>query len=714
MVLPTRKKEDNLGWTIVITISIVITFSFTARFFYEQMHERSIHQAGGYTAFQFINATDLFGTIAEAATNSKTTVRIPRIDGSKLIQSAPELTILRGKKTSFEIGFKNTGSMPWRASGVERISLRSGAKRESYFYDPSWRSGTIIAPLSSDTQQGAVVYFRSTLEAPQKTGTFKEEFALYTGSKKIPKTYLSLPIKVSPFYEREASAASSVTLATSVAPLPPAPDLRAGPRQFLESIKLIQSAPALRIVAGNSVPFEVGYKNSGQRAWRVDDSPKVTLRTRSNGTSRFADPAWHTPSTPTSISFDVRQGEMVFLKFFLLAPFAPGNYTETFYLAFGDDPITGSEFALPIEVLSAPNSPSQIAVTDSVVLGKTTPEQIVPSTPADSHLPLPSSPVSDATILATTQEQAVPPTGIIDDRTAVEQLIRIGYFPTSDPVQIKSSSPYEIRDANNIVIQSVLPQGITTILFDSSSKLYTLQTPTGALTTTSYPRFTGVLQGNAPLDPSTIFEIVSYSNRSAWSSTINDNTVRGALEMRYSEKTGKVWVINELPLEQYLKGIAETSNNSPYEFQKALIVAARTYAQYHIDHNTKYIGEYFTIRATDFDQVYRGYGAESRLPSVTRAVEETRGVIVHYQGTLAITPYYSQSDGRTRSWGEVWGGSPKPWLVGKPDPAGQGLPLLGHGVGMPARGAISMALEGKTFEDILKYYYTGIELRRTY
>ena len=38
----------------------------------------------------------------------------------------------------------------------------------------------------------------------------------------------------------------------------------------------------------------------------------------------------------------------------------------------------------------------------------------------------------------------------------------------------------------------------------------------------------------------------------------------------------------------------------------------------------------------------------------------------------------------------------------------------GHGVGMCQVGAYGMAMEGATFEEILKKYYNGIELRKLY
>src|SRR5207248_7769092 len=38
----------------------------------------------------------------------------------------------------------------------------------------------------------------------------------------------------------------------------------------------------------------------------------------------------------------------------------------------------------------------------------------------------------------------------------------------------------------------------------------------------------------------------------------------------------------------------------------------------------------------------------------------------------------------------------------------------GHGVGMCQVGAFGMALDGATFEEILKKYYTGIELKKIF
>jgi stage II sporulation protein D len=37
---------------------------------------------------------------------------------------------------------------------------------------------------------------------------------------------------------------------------------------------------------------------------------------------------------------------------------------------------------------------------------------------------------------------------------------------------------------------------------------------------------------------------------------------------------------------------------------------------------------------------------------------------------------------------------------------------LGHGLGMSQWGAQGMAADGRTFDEILRHYYTGIELRQ--
>lgn len=447
--------------------------------------------------------------------------------------------------------------------------------------------------------------------------------------------------------------------------------------------RLIQSDTQLTMPALGRSAFEVGFKNTGTAAWKASDQNSITLRSLAKRESYFYDSSWTGPNTVMPLKSGGAPGELVFFNFVLNAPERPGLYSEHLALFSGATQLPGTDVVIPILVTKAP---PQATLASYVV-------------PPQAVLPLSAS----STPAFVSQD-------IIDDIRGAEKSIRIGITYSNDPIQVTASKDYDVRDTSGALLGSVISGSVTTVLYDRATKLYSI-TMQNTSSTTAYPvRFTG---SSIP-DQDTIFEILSYSNRPGWSTSINDNKFRGALEVQYASATDRVWVINELLFEQYLKGIGETSNSSPYEYQKALLIAARTYGLYHIQRSTKYAAEHFTISATDADQVYRGYNAELRLPNVTRAVNETRGAIVTYQGTLAVTPYYSQSDGRTRSWGEVWGGGPYPWLVSVSDPGCAGLPMLGHGVGLSARGALLMALEGKGFEEILKYYYTGVEIRRVY
>ena len=207
-----------------------------------------------------------------------------------------------------------------------------------------------------------------------------------------------------------------------------------------------------------------------------------------------------------------------------------------------------------------------------------------------------------------------------------------------------------------------------------------------------------------------VLTIKNFDRRVTRGSANTDNQFRNVLELRYNAKKDRTWVVNELPMEMYLRGLAETSNASPMEYQKTMVTAARTYAYYHFQRSTKHAVEGFMVDAY-VDQVYKGYGQEGRMPRLTQAIEETYGVTVTYDGATAITPYFSRSDGRTRSWNEVWAGNVA-WLKGVAVPCDAGKTLWGHGIGISASGAICLANEGMAYKEILKYFYTGIDLRR--
>ena len=109
-------------------------------------------------------------------------------------------------------------------------------------------------------------------------------------------------------------------------------------------------------------------------------------------------------------------------------------------------------------------------------------------------------------------------------------------------------------------------------------------------------------------------------------------------------------------------------------------------------------------------QKYLGYGVTRRADNIVKAVDETKGVVVTYDEKVIKTPYFSSSDGRTRSGQEVFGWTNTPYLQSVADPGCEGQTLRGHGVGMSGCGSRAMAEDSKTYIEILKYYYKGVEV----
>lgn len=190
------------------------------------------------------------------------------------------------------------------------------------------------------------------------------------------------------------------------------------------------------------------------------------------------------------------------------------------------------------------------------------------------------------------------------------------------------------------------------------------------------------------------------------------NRFRGVLECRVI--SGELVLINELSLEDYMAGLAEQPDSEPFEKQKAFAVAARSYAAHYMQpQNRKFAGmPYDGDDSPARFQMYGGIVFEENNPQWVRAVRETEGIVVKKGDDIVKTAYFSSSDGRTRSPAENgWNNYPHADVfTSKPDPWCSGMKLRGHGVGMSGCGAEAQAEEGKSFVDILTYYYPGTAL----
>lgn len=283
--------------------------------------------------------------------------------------------------------------------------------------------------------------------------------------------------------------------------------------------------------------------------------------------------------------------------------------------------------------------------------------------------------------------------------------IRVGLFSSDEPVTITVATDSRVLAGDE-------PRRLGTIAaneeiqlsYDRSTALYTITSSSVNTTSTDYIKI-------KPTLANTVTTIISYTNTPDWDETINDNLFYGAIELHYAQATDAVWVINELGIENYVKGVAEAGDDNTQAYLKTLYTAARSYAYYHYLYPTKHRDENYTLDATANDQVYRGYGFSARAPNIAAAVAATAGYIVHYAGEPVVTPYFSQSDGRTRAWSEVWSGD-YPYLQSVDDPGCVGDELLGHGVGLSAKGARYFGEQYWHWREILQYYYQGIELQQ--
>jgi stage II sporulation protein D len=127
----------------------------------------------------------------------------------------------------------------------------------------------------------------------------------------------------------------------------------------------------------------------------------------------------------------------------------------------------------------------------------------------------------------------------------------------------------------------------------------------------------------------------------------NERPYRGRIEV-FTNLRGNLTVVNELGLEDYVKGVV-ANELSPggypaIEALKAQAIAARTYA---LKNRGQFMSQGFDVLPTTRSQVYRGLTSEN--PLSTRAVDETRGLIATYQGEPINALYTSTCGGRTEN-----------------------------------------------------------------
>jgi hypothetical protein len=429
--------------------------------------------------------------------------------------------------------------------------------------------------------------------------------------------------------------------------------------------------------------------------------------------SKFFHSSWYDDYAPNRVNpvMTIYTGDEALFRFTIMSPQTPGLYWEKFQIFTGSNPIPGGEIDVAIKVVASETAMPISTPEPTITEPTTTPITEPAPKPISEEIWWQNIP-SELSIVYQPRWTDLP--------NGPEIKVGLLYADTSDkdkylPFKISTANnqSYDIYDQNdNLLIRNTAGE-IIQIDYNYDTNRYIINDSQGKriLMTDSFLKLKN--------SNSTIFKINSWNNGPFWGQQVNDNEYRGSLEVHYNSSTGRLWLINQLPLEDYVKSIAEVGDGSYSEFLKAQMIAARTYAFFRYltpkYTNTSDGESFFTVLATQADQVYRGYQRELRALNTVAAAEDTKGIVATYQNDPILAYYFAQSDGQTRdSYSARMTKAPVDYLIAKSDPPCEGKELLGHGVGLSQVGGINAAKQGANFAQILKYYYTGISLTKVY
>ncbi len=131
---------------------------------------------------------------------------------------------------------------------------------------------------------------------------------------------------------------------------------------------------------------------------------------------------------------------------------------------------------------------------------------------------------------------------------------------------------------------------------------------------------------------------------------VNQSRFRGTVDV-LKNGAGLLRAINRLDIEGYLYGVLhhEVASWWPMEALKAQAVAARTYALYQVLVSST---QEFDLKSDTSSQVYGGSTIERHR--CKRAVDETRGKVLVYQGKIFPTYFHATCAGITAGSQELW------------------------------------------------------------
>ena len=241
-----------------------------------------------------------------------------------------------------------------------------------------------------------------------------------------------------------------------------------------------------------------------------------------------------------------------------------------------------------------------------------------------------------------------------DDRAALEQLLGVPAVVVRDPD--RESYRVRVADARD---RDSLGAVMDRLRAAGRTGMWIVEEPVrevrGALRLVDTRTFESLASG---------LERVVAIPRGTTAIATGGKSYRGVLEVR-ATRYGTVRAINWIPLEAYLRGVVPAEMGPEVwpqiEALKAQAIAARTYAW---RHRGQFEEDGYDLCATPRCQAYGGQSAEHALSD--RAVAETHGEILTWEGLPATTLYTATCGGHTENADAVFPEERAPYLVGVP------------------------------------------------
>ena len=612
-------------------------------------------------------------------------------DNSSLLFRPGEVKIVK-------LGLKNLSDVNWEENQISLKVVKSNGLgfQQSDFYFPDF------IPKSDSG------YINIAITAPLESGNYSAKFQVLANEKKFSNTrWLYLPIEVT-----DAENSGEITHLSK--------------KNFSLALNETSETITLRVKNTGNITWEKNGKNQLRLINKRESSKLISTNWQSDTIVTYMENSDVAPGGVASFYFDIQKNKNA-------------NIKEKFILSlksFGDIP--GTDFELIVK-----NSQAKQLSNPEIKEHEHTDKPSKSSSSNNNELSFKEklkqrkeayyeSLKSFKNKILERRRKA----GSSSEENSTSQTPRLESKNQNDKAKKESSSIAQTNEADNKKIRILLsfPESSANVLTDSLAKVYVdnklfkvLRKGDSLWTRKDGEKMIVSVNGQKKhgsiirLTTKDFMSLFNWHRPPAWNPNINDNTFSDTLEFRVEE--GKMIVINELSMEQYLQGMAEVPELQPYEKHKAMAILARSYARHYSETEyRKFPGKsYEGSDSPAVFQKYLGHNYTLRSPNWQKALKETKNEVITYNNKILRTAYFSCSNGKTKTpeaagWiNDYYQKEVSQVYQSVDDSHGKDLDRYrkrscGHGVGLSGSGATAMAKSGKNYKEILRYYYKNIEI----